>query len=379
MEMGSVETADVVIVGGGIVGVTIAYHLAKSGVDKVVLCERRSIGSGTSSMSGAMCGQQAEITDTISRLAVRARNLYENFSEEIGGDCGFFQNGIMSLRDDQSAAEAAAAAARVNGSEAHAITIDEARDIYPEIDGTGMDGATWFPTTGCVDAYKTMHSYLAGARRYGADIREFSPVTGIDVRAGKAQAVQTPAGAISPGKLVIACGPWSHKVAKSAGLQLPIEPTQVGVSFFRQPPDFVDNPPVLSSELAIIPWHNKHFRVLRDTRKPLVKIDPDPTAAVPPQWMVDHTAEVIQRRLPKMRRGRFQGAYQTCYDDTPDLKPLLGFTPDITNLFLDCGWSGRGFKFSVALGEYNAKWIMDGKTELDLTPWLATRFELAAN
>ena len=136
---------------------------------------------------------------------------------------------------------------------------------------------------------------------------------------------------------------------------------------------------MLSSELAIIPWHNKHFRVLRDTRKPLVKIDPDPTDAIPPQWMVDHTAEVIQRRLPKMRHGRFQGAYQTCYDDTPDLKPLLGFTPDVTNLFLDCGWSGRGFKFSVALGEYNAKWIMEGKTDLDLAPWLATRFELAAN
>jgi glycine/D-amino acid oxidase-like deaminating enzyme len=93
--------------------------------------------------------------------------------------------------------------------------------------------------------------------------------------------------------------------------------------------------------------------------------------------MVDHTTEVIEHRLPKMKRGRFQGAYQTCYDDTPDLKPLMGYIPEVQNLFLDCGWSGRGFKFSVAMGEYNARWILDGRTELDLAPWLATRYALS--
>lgn len=373
------ETADVVVIGGGVVGITIAFHLAKAGAGKIVLCERRTIGSGTSSMSGAMCGQQAEVTDTISRLALRAREIYERFDAEVGGDCGFTQNGILGLRATLDSAREAAAAAARNGSAVRALTAQEAREFYPEVNTDGMAAAILYPTTGSVDAYRAMQSYLAGARRFGAEIREFTPVTRIDAARGRIEAVYTPEGTLVPGTVVLACGPWSHKVAALAGLHLPIQPSQIGVAFFRRPPDFYARPPVLGAELSLIPWRNDLIRVLRDTRNPLVKIEPDPTDAVCPQWMVDHAAEVTYHRLPKMRHGRFQGAYQTCYDDTPDLKPLLGYVPGFDNLFLDCGWSGRGFKFSVALGEYLVPWILEGKSELDLAPWLATRFGIRAD
>jgi sarcosine oxidase subunit beta len=359
-------------------GLPIAFHLAKAGAGKIVLCERRTVGSGTSAMSGAMCGQQAEANDTISRLALRAREIYERFADLVGADCGFTANGIMGLRTTMDAAQQAAAAAQRNGSSVRALTAQEAREFYPEINTEGMDAAILYPATGAVDAYLTMQSYLAEARRFGADIREFAPVTRIDATAGRIEAVHTPESTLVPGKVVLACGPWSHKVAALAGLHLPIEPTQIGVAFFRRPPDFYARPPVLGAELSLIPWRNELIRVLRDTRNPLVKIEPDPTDAVCPQWMVDHAAQVTYHRLPKMSHGRFQGAYQTCYDDTPDLKPLLGYVPGYDNLFLDCGWSGRGFKFSVALGEYLVPWILKGKTELDLAPWLATRFGIHA-
>ena len=371
------EQADVVVIGGGIVGLTITYHLAKTGSCKVVLCERKTIGSGTSSMSGAMCGQQKEITDTISKLAVRALDIFENFDEQVGGDPGFMNHGILGFSPNVEAAEARASAARKNGSTAESLDLEGVNSFYSELNMEGYGAGVLYPKTGCVDSYQTMQAYATQARKLGADIREFTPVTRIDARDGKIEVVHTPDGALAAGRVVLACGPWSHKVARSAGLRLPIETTQVGVSFYRQPPDFAERPPVLAAELAIIPWYNKYFRVLRDTRKPLVRVEPDPTDTVCPQWMVDHTTEVIEHRLPKMKRGRFQGAYQTCYDDTPDLKPLMGFIPEVENLFLDCGWSGRGFKFAVAMGAYNAKWILDGKTELDLEPWLATRYALA--
>ena len=173
------ESADVLIIGGGIVGLTIAFHLADAKVGRVVLCERRSVGSGTSSMSGAMCGQQAEVTDTISRLAVRALDIYEHFADRIGGDCGFFNHGNLGLRSDVATAEQAAAAARRNGSDARSLTVSEAEEFYPEINMAGRDGAVLYPRTGCVDAYRTMQAYAAGARRLGAELREFTPVTGI--------------------------------------------------------------------------------------------------------------------------------------------------------------------------------------------------------
>ncbi len=366
-----------VIIGGGIVGLTLAYHLSKEGAGKVILCEKKAIGSGTSSMSGAVCGQQAEITDTISRLAVRALNIYENFNECIGGEPHFFNYGVLALTSNKNEAEKAASNARKNGSEAMALTSQGARDFYPELNTANNNAAILYPRSGCVDAYKTMHAYATQAISLGVDIREFTPVTRIVTKNQTVIEIQTKSSIIAPGKVVLACGPWSNKVLKSAGLQLPIETTQVGVSFYRQPPDFIQKPPVLSAELAIMPWHKKHFRVLCDTRKPLIRIEPDELRDTTcPQWMVKHTTKVIKHRLPKMHRGHFQGAYQTCYDDTPDLNPLIGYIPGIKNLFIDCGWSGRGFKFSVALGENNAKWILNGFTDMDLSPWLATRFDL---
>ena len=271
-------------------------------------------------------------------------------------------------------AENAAARARKNGSAARALTLEEAKDFYPEANVEGAGAALLYGETGNVDAYRTMQSYVAGARAHGAEIREFTPVTHIHARNGRIERLETPGGAIVPGTVVLACGPWSHKVARSAGLHLPIQPSQVGVSFYRQPPDFYDRPPVFSVDLAIIPWHNKHFRVLCDRRDPLVKIEPDPTNAVPPQWMVDWTTEVIERAAAQDEARTFPGGLPDLLRRYARPETPPGYIAGYRNLFLDCGWSGRGFKFSVALGEYNAKWIMEGKTELDLAPWLASRF-----
>ena len=315
------------------------------------------------------------MTDTIAKLAVRARDIYDNFSDAVGGDCGFFKYGILNLSDSM---EISRKGCRSGEKERFRRPRDHTRRGEGLLSGSQPGGRRrcaplWRDREcGRLPDDAVVRGRRAGVRRGDSRIHPRSRIS--TPRAGASNGWKPPGGAIVPGKVVLACGPWSHKVARSAGLRLPIQPSQVGVSFYRQPPDFYDRPPVFSVELAIIPWHNKHFRVLCDRRDPLVKIEPDPTNAVPPQWMVDWTTEVIQKRLPKMKRGRFQGAYQTCYDDTPDLKPLLGYIAGYNNLFLDCGWSGRGFKFSVALGEYNAKWIMEGKTELDLAPWLASRF-----
>src|SRR5207249_4606077 len=115
------------------------FHLATVGAGKIVLCERRTIGSGTSALSGAMCGQQAEVNDTISRLAHRARDIYARFGDVVGGDCGFTQNGIMGLRANYDVAHAAAADPARNGSVVHVLTAQEAREFYPEVNAEGMD------------------------------------------------------------------------------------------------------------------------------------------------------------------------------------------------------------------------------------------------
>lgn len=373
------ETADYLIIGGGIVGITIAHHLSQGGNEKVVLCERRALASGTTAFSGAMCGQQASLTDTISKLAVRALNIYENFEERVGGSCGFINNGLLVARKDLDAEEYAARA-RKNGSEVEVLSAKDIARIYPELDTHGVEKAAFFPRTGCVDSFRTVHSFADAARKNGAELKEFTPVTAIKVKNGKIDRVQTSEGEIAPGKVILACGPWSHKVAALAGVQLPIETTQVGVSFFRQPPGFYSKPPVAWVEGigGLVPWHGGNFRVLCDDRTPRITTEPDPVEATCPNWMVEKCATQIRHHLPKMRYGIFQGAYRTCYDDTPDLKPLIGFIPGVDNLFIDCGWSGKGFKFSVALGEYLANWIRSGSCDIDLKPWMADRFNIRA-
>ena len=374
------ETTDYLIIGGGIVGITAAYHLARKGIGKVVLCERRALASGTTAFSGAMCGQQAAETDTISRLAVRALEIYENFSEQVGGSCGFINNGLLVIRKDRETAENYAKAARRNGSTVRVLDKAGIREIYPEFNTDGVEAAAFFPKTGCVDSFHTVHSYADSARSYGAELREFTPVTRFHVEKKRISSVETAKGAISPGKVMLACGPWSGRVAALAGIQLPLENTKVGVSFFRQPPGFYDRPSVTWVEGigGLVPWRGENMRVLCDDRKPRITTEPDPVESTCPNWMIETCSRSIRHHLPSIRRGIFQGACCTCYDETPDLKPLLGFVPGVENLFMNYGWSGKGFKFSVALGSYLADWIQTGVCPIDLTPWLASRFQISA-
>ncbi len=374
------ESTDYLVIGGGIVGITITYHLARRKEGKVVLCERRALASGTTAFSGAMCGQQAAETDTISRLAVSALEAYENFEEEVGGSCGFFNHGLLVARNDLATTEKYAAAARRNGSTVRVLEGKEIHDVYPEFNTDGVEAAAFFPRTGCVDAFQTVHSYARAAREYGAELREFSPAERFHVEKGEITSVDTATGSISPGKVVLACGPWSLKVAAMAGIQLPIENVRVGVSFYRRPPGFFERPPVVWVDGigGFVPWHASNIRVLCDDRKPRIPVDPDPTESTCPNWMVDRCSESIRYHLPNMRRGVFQGGYATCYDETPDMKPLLGFVEGLENLFIDCGWSGKGFKYSVALGPHLAEWIRTGNCPLDLAPWLASRFRVSA-
>ena len=368
------KTVDFVIVGGGIVGVTIAYHLARQKAGSIVLCERNSLGSGTTAMSGAMCGQQAEINPDITALSHRALSIYSDFGETIGGSCGFFQQGILSLSPTEEHAQKRADDAVRDGSTAEFVTEADIRRLYPQVETKGRPFGVYFPETGCVDSYRTLHSYAKGARDMGAELLEFSPVESIHVEGSRIDALSAGRETYQPGCVILACGPWSPEVAALAGVHLPITPTMQGIAFFRQPPEAFDSPPVLAAELAIIPWYADLFRVLRDTRDPLIFCSPDPADAACPQFMIDHAKSVIEERLPDMRRGRFQGAYRTCYDDTPDLKPLIGYSPGVDNLFLDCGWSGRGFKFSVAIGDLVSKWITGAPPTIDISPWRIERF-----
>ncbi|MBI4474575.1 MAG: FAD-binding oxidoreductase [Acidobacteria bacterium] len=208
------ETADVLIIGGGIVGVTTAFHLAKAGAGKVILCERNAIGSGTSSLSGAMCGQQAEINDTISALAIRARQIYENFDELIGGDCGFYNRGILEQETTMERAEKRAAAARRNGAVSKALNLEETQRVYPELSSEGIGATIFYPGTGCVDSYRTLQAYARGARRLGVDLREFTPIKKLVAKKGRITTVLASKGAISPHRVVLACGPWSPQVTE---------------------------------------------------------------------------------------------------------------------------------------------------------------------
>ena len=368
------KNVDYLIIGGGIVGVTIAYHLAQDRAGSIVLCERNGLGSGTTAMSGAMCGQQAEINPDITALSQRALSIYTDFEERIGGSCGFFRRGILSLSPSEEQARNRANRAASDGSKAEFINDVDIRKIYPQVETKGREFGVYFPGTGCVDSYLTLHSYAAGASRMGAELHEFTPVEEIRVEGQRIVRIRAGEGLYEPGCVILACGPWSPEVASLAGVHVPITPTMQGIAFFRHPPGAFESPPVLAAELAIIPWYSDLFRVLRDTRDPLIYCSPDPVDAACPQWMIDHAKSVIEHRLPDMRRGRFQGAYRTCYDDTPDLKPLIGYSQAIDNLFLDCGWSGRGFKFSVAIGDLVSKWITGTEPTIDISPWRLERF-----
>ena len=359
------ETADVIIIGAGIHGASLAFHLAERGVQPIVL-EKATVASGATGRSSGLVRMHYDV-EANARLAWRSWAYFNDWAERVGGDSGFNNVGFLQMVPpvERAALEANVAMQRRIGIETDLVDASEVRRLLPGVDIGDDQVAAYEPRSGYADPSSSAASLLAAALRGGARLVQHCPVTTVRVAGGRVVGVATPVGEFDAPVVVDAAGAWAGKVAATVGLDLPLSVWRHDVAYVRRPPDiprhigFIDFANLFYSR----PEGDTLTLVALEDGNPLTG-DPDaPVDAAAPGFLL-RAAERIVRRLPDFGRAGVHSAHSGQDGITPDQHPIIGPAgPD--GFWLDCGFSGTGFKIAPAVGASLAQLIVEGPAATD--------------
>jgi sarcosine oxidase subunit beta len=367
------RTADVVIVGGGIIGASIAYHLTKRGVRDVLVLERDRLGSGSTGKNAG--GIRLQFSSEINvRLSQRSLPRIERFADEIGTDPHFHQVGYLFLiTDDRDVGpfERSLAMWSKLGVPAKRIDAVGVTALFPHVRVDDVRFATFCGADGYADPSSMLNGYVARAREGGATFVEGAEVTAIARHDSQVTAVRAKDGEIDARTVVDAAGPWAAQVARLAGVELPIRPLRRHI-FVTEPVAGIEEDFPLTIEFATgLYAHRESGGVL------LGMADPDEKPGFDDGVNWDFMPTVVERalaRFPILERASIKTGWAGLYEDTPDKHPILGRVDGLDGFICAAGFSGHGIMHAPVTGELIAELIVDGRTSLDIAPLRASRF-----
>ena len=370
------DTADVVVIGGGVQGASLAFHLASRGA-RVTVVERSTIGAGATGRSSGLVRVYYDLLAE-ARVAAVAIEWFRDWEARVGGDCGFTRAGFLWIEEGDAAdrVRANVASHRELGVDSHVVDAIAIRQLAPCLAVADDEVAAWEPESGYADPSMTAGSFMRAARDRGARPIQGAAVTAIPVEGGRVRGVVTTAGAIDAPVVVNAAGGWAGTVGGLAGLHLPLTVWRHDTGYLGVPATVPRPIPVvidIPNEMYFRPEGAELVLLgLEDDNQ--MGGDPDRETATAAVAFHDRAAERIVRRVP----GLIDGTFRTSHSGqdgltTTDQRPLLGPAgPD--GFFLDCGHSGTGFKTSPAVGLGMAEWILDGAPRsVDLAPFAYSR------
>ncbi len=366
--------ADVVIIGGGIIGASIAYHLVKSGVQNVLLLERGVMGEG----STAKCvgGIRTQFSTEINiQLSLLSRKIWLRFQDEFGIDPEFRRIGYLFLASSEEQWKVL----NVNGRLMQGLGMDvvllgpeEIKRKWPFLRVDDLMGGSFTPQDGYAGVHEVLQGFIKGAKRLGATIRERREVVGIQVEAGKIKGIQTSTGEQVKCRFVVnAAGPYAGKVAALAGLDLPVRPLRRQIFFTEA---FEELPSTFP--LVIDLQHGWYMR--REGKGLLLSGPQDSNSSFNEEVDFEGqewTAARSLSRVPMLGRARIKSGWAGLYEISPDNHAIIGSFPEIEGFICANGFSGHGFMHSPATGILLAELIMEGKAQtLDIYPLRPARF-----
>jgi len=372
--MGQPKTASIVIIGGGVVGCSIAYHLARRGQRDVVVLERETVGSGTTSKAAG--GIRAQFsTETEIRFSLESLRVLQNFTEEFGVDPGFKQIGYLFLVSDEKdlrAFKTRIALQKRFGVDVRVITPKEAQAIVPALHVDDLIAAVWGPQDGLAGPAEVTQGFAKRARELGAGIVEGVEVTAIDVAGGKVRGVRTTQGDVAAPVVINAAGPTAARVGRLAGVTLAVFPRRRHI-FFTEPFPELPGPVPLTHDQASGFYFRKEMEQVLLSPGDVQDIGQD--QIVPMDWgKLDETVTKAVHRLPLIERAKIAGGWAGLRPLTPDDHAILGPAPGVDGFFLAVGFGGHGFQHSPMTGRMVAEWILDGKPSMDLSLFDPARF-----
>lgn len=368
-------SADVVIIGGGIMGASTAYHLAARGCTDVVLLESAELfGLGSTGLNAGGVRHQfaTRVNVELSRLSIE---MMERFADEMDQPLGLRRCGYLFLLDnDRDLAQFRTNVALQNslGVPSRIVSVPEIAAIAPEVDLTGIIGGSWCDRDGLVDPNSLLQGYLSNARRLGATVRTDSPVTAVHVAGGQVRGVSTPAGRIDAPTVLIAAGCWSAQVGALAGLEIPIQPIRRQIAVTDAVPGLRADFPFIIDFSQSLYFHREGAGILTG----MSNHDEPPgfDTTVDEGWRLKHLERAAER-LPLLGQTSIAAEWAGLYEVTPDDQPLLGAIGDPGGLYICAGFSGHGLMQGPAAGLVMAEEILDGAAHtIDITSLAAGRF-----
>jgi len=367
--------AEVVIIGGGVNGLSTAYHLALRGFKDIVLVEKEKfLGAGATGLCAGGIRQQFS-TEVNIRMAMYSVRQFERFSETMGVDIGFHQVGylfLLSTPEEVETFRKSVALQRSLGLEVEWLTPEEVKRRWPWLNVEDVLAATYCPTDGYADPHAVVQGYARKARELGVRIFTETEVTGIETENGKVKGVQTNRGYISTPIAVNIAGPHGYLVARMVGVELPIRPYRRQI-FVTEP--FPRIPPTCPMTIDF----NKSWYFRKEGEGILMGMsDPDEPSSFNMNVDWDFMARVVEHgiyRAPVLGEARIMRGWAGLYDISPDDQPVMGKIPGVEGFICCVGFSGHGFMLSPATGLTMSEIIAEGKAiTFDISDFRYERF-----
>ncbi len=370
------KTADAVVVGGGVIGCSILYHLCVQNMNDVILLEKDVLGSGSTGRSQTICRTHYsnKITSTMARDSL---HIFNNFSEIVGGQSGFVNTGYIVVvnKSDEKGLNHNLRMQQELGINTSAIDTEQLGDIAPMIYTTGDELLAWEPDSGYADSYMVTTSFANRAREMGADIYLRNPVTGIEISNGAVKSVTTPDCTIETPKVIICSGPWSKEIMNSVNVEVPLSTVRHQIATIARPVDKIPNHPIIG-DIA------QSFSLRPEgTSMTLIGFGEDEAQVDSYNQGVDldNIPSVLSRlihRMPDMDQAYFRGGWSGLFTITPDWHPILDEVPGVKGLYCAVGFSGHGFKLAPSIGEVMSKLVVGEEiSSIDINQLRFTRFE----
>jgi sarcosine oxidase, subunit beta len=365
--------ASVVIIGGGVMGLSTAYHLASAGVTDVVLVERSELGSGSTCKAAG--GVRAQFSDAVNiELGARSLRTFETFAATFGQEIDLHQVGYLFLLDQPEQVEAFeknVALQNELGVPSRLVDVAEAKALSPLVSTEGLLAAAYSPTDGHCTPESVVNGYATAARRAGARLVRNCAVTGIDSTGGFLTRVVTERGAIVTDTVICTAGAWSKQVGSMVGVDLPVEPLRRQVLTTEPIPGLDRDTPFTIDFTTSFYFHGEGRGLL------LGMSDPHET----PGFKLDESDDwlaglgaAIERRAPDLGDVGLRAGWAGLYEMTPDHNALVGEAADVSRFLYATGFSGHGFLMGPAIGEVVRDLYLGRTPVVDVASLTATRF-----
>ncbi len=361
------ETADVLVIGAGVNGASLAYHLAMFGVRKVVVLEKQVAAAGATGFSSGLV-RMHYTNEVEARLALSSYAYFRNWADMIGGECGFTETGFIRTVAPKNTEKLRANVAMLQriGVETYLITPDELRELAPNVWAEDILLAAYEPYSGYADPTATTFSLLSAARQQGVQLRQQIEVQGFVTQGERILGVQTSEGVIEAGTVVCATGGWTMELLAKLGLKFPVWNVRQQVAILQRPDEAQsDHMTYIDGVLDVYYRPDSPGLTLVGGGAMEPGVDPDHFEHNADASFIEEIAEKVSRRMPALENASYVRGWSGIFAVSADLHPLLGPVPGYENLYAIFGCNGTGFKTAPAVGKALAEQIT-GVSEPDI-------------